>query len=352
MRFICCEIFFELWRHLFSGSNSEEMSEALFSSSVESSVRRCANIKSRKTPDVQCPYSASQGEFCSRHCKHPHRFQTKKEYGPETHYTRSNHAAASKIQKVWKRYSACLHLSQQGPGYFERSQSKNDTELYSLEPITNIPALYYFSLVDSKHCLWSFDIRSLGQLLSLGSLKENPYTREPFTDTILQKIRNRLTWLRTRKYTVFYPTGVELTQDQHWKQKILDLCMKLDSFGYYISCEWFHEMSIEDHQAFYKTLYDLWYHRLGLTMQDRDRIAPGHLSRANPLFRINPANFKDHLRHSKHWWEKLNAGVIEFLLTRGTDKEQQKLGAMYCVIGFVAINEQAAESFPWIVESF
>ena len=38
-------------------------------------IRVCANIRSRKHPDVQCIYTASHGDFCTRHYKNPTRFQ-------------------------------------------------------------------------------------------------------------------------------------------------------------------------------------------------------------------------------------------------------------------------------------
>ena len=324
----------------------EEMEEApLIVPVAGATIRRCANIKSRKNPDTQCPYSAIQGDFCSRHWKHPHRFVAKKDEVTEKRYTRSMTEAAQRIQRVWRSHSPFLHLFQQGPGYFARDESKNDTELYSLESIQQIPKFYYFSILDSHGSLWSFDIRTLGQISSLGPLKENPYTREPFTERAFTKINRRLLWLRRRKYAVLYPAGAELTQDQLWKQRILDLFMKIESFGFHVSCDWFFQMTIQDHRAVYKTLWSLWYARLGLTAAERDAIVPGYMSRARPLFRHTPDSLTE--ARPKHWWEKLNAYLIEAFLSRSPDKEQQKLGAMYCVMGLVAVCDEAATSFPW-----
>lgn len=346
MRWNICEFLFGTRTRLLSGSRIEEMSVIPFPSLTD--ARRCENVKSRKNPDVQCPYSAVNGDFCSRHSKHPHRFVNNIPT-IERRYTRKNIISITKIQKAWRMRSPFLRILQQGLGYFNRALSCNDTELYSLEPIESIPKLYYFSMLDSAGRIWSFDIRSLGQILSIGNLKQNPYNREPLSVKTLQRIHSRIGWLRKRKYSILHPIGVELTPEQHWSQKVLDLCMKIESFGYHISCDWFNTMDIEDHQSFYKMLYELWTFRLGLTAEDRDRIAPGHNSRSKPLFRINPANFRDHMNHSKHWWEKLNAYLIEFFLTNGIDKEYHKLGAMYCVMAFVEVNEEAAESFPWLV---
>jgi len=320
-------------------------------SSTELLVRKCANIKSRKSPDIQCNINATNGDFCSRHSKHPCRFSLKKVApGPER-ATRKELEAITKIQRFWKKKSPLLSIRNQGIGIFQRANSVNETELYSFDPVASIPNLYYFSFTDDKKNLWSFDIRTLGQVLSNGDLKLNPYTRNPLVPSILGKIRSRLTWLRRRKYTVFYPAGTDLTQEQIWSQRILDLFMKIESFGYYVSCEWFTAMTIPDHIKFYKTLYELWNYRLGLTAFDRERIVPGHVNGPKTLFRYVPESFVGNRAHKKLWWERLNLALIESFLTRSVDKEQQKLGAMYCVMGLVAVNSAAAESFPWIAES-
>ena len=227
----------------------------------------------------------------------------------------------------------------QGPGINTRSLSTNDSEVYSLESVNQIPVLYYISFVDHAHCLWAFDIRSFGQLFMLGNLKVNPYTRAPIPDRIIKKILNRLTWLRARKYSILHPLEVEFTPDQLFQQKVLDLFMKIESLGYHVCCEWFHRMTVENHIEFYKTLYDLWNFRLGLTSEQRDAIVPGHTGTLFYDFGKKP--------HTKHWWEKVNLRIIEAFLTRSPDKEQHKLGAMYCIMAFVRINEDAADVFPW-----
>jgi len=314
--------------------------------------RRCANVKSRKSPDLQCNLNAKHGEFCSRHWKHPQRFIPPKR-ADNVRYTRSNHEAARKIQSMWRRVAPFLRLFNQGIGATYRCISNNETEIYSLESVRTIPLVYYFSIIDSRHNVWSFDIRSLGQILSVGTLRENPYTREPMSERIIKRIMTRIAWLRKRRYVVFYPTGAEMTSEQMWKQKILDLFMKIESYGYYVCCDWFHSMTIQDHQTFYTTLYELWNYRLGLTNVQRNAIVVGHLTKSSDrkLFRYQPANLKEYENKPIHWWEKVNLYLIESFLTRATDKESQKLGAMYCVMGLVEVNEDAAAVFPWFASS-
>jgi hypothetical protein len=250
--------------------------------------------------------------------------------------------AAIKIQKAWRKVNSYLTLFHQGPCIKARSLSTNNSEVFSLEPIESILDFYYFSFADTQNNLWTFDIRSIAQMISLGTFKINPYNRQPISERIVKKALNRIAWLRSRKYTILYPSNNDLTPDQLWRQKILDVCMRLESFGFHISCEWFSEMSLETHIEFYKFMYELWNYRLGLSIQAQCEIVPP------------PANlFKTRYekKHNLHWWEKVNLQLIETLIASSSNKESQRLGATYCMMGFVKVNKDAANAFPWLYES-
>lgn len=302
-------------------------------------IRKCINIKSKKAPDIQCKLNAINGDYCYRHWKHPSRFIIKMD---TLHSTRQSHKAAIRIQRLWRSKKSYLTLFQQGPSISMRSLGTNQNEIQSFESVDTILNLYYFSIVDSKHNLWIFDIRSLAQMISLGTFKVNPYTRDPLSTRIIQKVLNRITWLRSRGYTILYPNDTDLTPEQIWRQKVLDVCMRLESFGFHVSCEWFSEMSLTQHIDFYKAIYNLWNFRLGLSQAQKDAIVPSHIK----LF-----NVQYEKKHTPVWWEKTNLHLIETLITSSPDKELQRLGATYCMMGFVQVNDEAAQTFPWLYES-
>ena len=200
-----------------------------------------------------------------------------------------------------------------------RSASTNQSELQSLEPISSIMNLYYFSIVGLGATLWTFDIRSLAQMISLGTFKLNPYTREVLSARVIQKVLKRIAWLRSRGYTILYPNDTDLSPEQLWRQKVLDACMRLESFGFHVSCEWFSEMTLQKHIEFYKTIYSLWNFRLGLTTEQQNAIVPPPTN----LFTLR----SEKKQHSHTWWEKMNLRLIETLITSSPDKEYQRLGA-------------------------
>lgn len=308
------------------------------------------NIRSRAHSDVQCTSPATNGDYCGKHYKRPIRFFDRKRDDQRNIYTRSQTAASQKIYRWWKRKSAQKRFLSQGPAIHCRNLSSNTTEVYSLEALDSIPQVFFFSYADKQKNIWSFDIRSLLNILSQGQPLQNPYTREDFSQKTLQRFRSRIDWLRTRKFPLLYGLEETITPEQEWNQKVLDIFMKIEALGYLLSTSWFTDLSIESHKKLYRTIYELWYFRLGLTNIQKEEICPGHNTNQGKLFRKNP---EEALRvHTEmKWWKKQNLAIINSLITKGTNKSNRGLGALYVVMGFVSVNRKAAETYPWIAES-
>lgn len=312
--------------------------------------RRCMNIRSRAHSDVQCASPASQGDYCGKHYKKPIRFFDRKHNDQRNIYTRSQTAASQKILSWWKCKSARRRFWYQGPAIHDRSVSQNTTEVYSLEPIQTVPQAFFFSYADHNKNIWSFDIRSLLNIMSQGQALQNPYTREEITTQIVEKFRWRIDWLRKRRFPLLYGLEEVMTPEQEWTQKVLDVFMKLEGLGYLMNTGWYHDLTLEGHRKLYRTLYELWYYRLGLSHSQKDEICPGHLTNQGRLFRQQPEEAL-RLHNEIKWWKKTNLAIINSLTTKGTTKSNRGLGALYVVMGFVSVNESAAKTYPWIAES-
>ena len=310
--------------------------------------RVCLNIKSRANPHIQCAISATHGDYCSRHHKNPHPFKSKKK-SEDAHrtYTRTDHVAAKKIQLTWKRLAPLRRYRLQGPAMNAPDLATNTTELYTLEPISAIPNTYFISFADECKRIWVFDIRTLVHSMATGFPSQNPYNRGEFTTSIKNIIHKRIAWLRARKYNILHVNTDILTPQQAWNQAVLDIFLKIESLGYYVSCEWYHTMNVQDHYIFYKRLFELWNSRLELSRAQKELIIPGHMSGGQRIFRFDPVEC---LHKAKAWWEKKNLALIEAFITRAADKEQRKLGAMYVLMALVQASTTAARALPWIVD--
>jgi hypothetical protein len=316
---------------------------------AENPFRKCANIKSKRHPDVQCANIAVDGDFCARHCKRPHRYVASPEL--RITYTTRNYAAKiRKIQNWWRLLYSLDSLRKQGPALFLRSLAQNDTEVYSLETLTKIPKLYFFSYKDVNKHIWAFDIRSLSHSLNEGKSLANPYTREAFPPSTIQKVRERISFLRKRKYPILYLSGDTLSAEQIWNQKVLDIFMKLEALGYNTACAWYNNMNLDDHHKFYRCIYELWEWRLGLSSSERESIVPFHNRGQQRLFRNSP-DVVVYENHNMKWWQKYNLNLIQNFITRSTDKTRQALGATYVIMGLVQVSDEAAEAYPWVAET-
>lgn len=321
---------------------------------MDTSLRHCANVKSRKHPDVSCSAVATHGDFCARHHKNPVRFLGRHAASGSSSprpSTRAEHQAARRIQKFWRLRAALRRLFQQGPAAHDKGLAANTTEVYSMEALSKIPPMFFFSFADSKKTIWAFDIRSLSHILTRSSTEAlNPYTREPLATQTLAKLQRRIQWLRQRKYPIFYTSGETLTPNQLWDQRVLEAFLRLDALGYRATCSWFEELDEQSHAEFYRNLYVLWNIRLGLSEPEKEAIVPRYSSREHRLFKWLPEEAR-----SAGWklktWRKHNLHLIEDLLNRATEKTQQSLGALYVIMGLTCVCEEAAEAYPWIAET-
>lgn len=310
-------------------------------------LRKCQNVKSHKHKNAPCTSAATHGDFCNRHHKNPIRFQSiKPSIFLNRILTRSEHQAVLKIQRFWMKCVSRLRLRNQGPAANDYTLSQNTTEVYTLDTLETIPSVFFFSYADELKSIWSFDIRSLSHLLGEATQPQNPYTRQPILHIILKKIHARILWLRKRKYPILHETGENMTHDQIWNQKVLDVFFKMDALGYRASCRWFELMEQDDHILFYSRLYRLWTHQLGLTQEEKEGILPG----ITKIFKQTPE--KAILsNHDLQWWRRTNLNIILQFLTKGTTKSQQGLGALYVLMGIVQVVPEAGEAYPWILET-
>jgi hypothetical protein len=309
----------------------------------------CANVKSRKYKNSQCPYAATHGEFCSRHYKNPLRFLPKKTECDHVH-TRKEHAAATKLQRFWKSRYPFFKRILHGPAFYDRSLSSNRTEIYSLEAIEKISDLFFFSYLDSKQICWAFDLRSLNHLLMEDTAIRNPYTREPFPEKTMTRLHERVKQLSSHKISIFYPLKDNLNTKQIWNQRVLDIFLKLDALGYRASTQWFETLTLTDHEKLYKKLFVLWFTRLGLTHQEKDAIVPGYQAGISKLFRWNPDKLQSE-NHDITWWKKNNLELLKKFISSSEDKTKQSLGALYVLMGLAQVVPAVGEAYPWILEA-
>jgi len=305
-------------------------------------MRVCANVKNKKSTNLQCAYPAKKGDFCSRHWKNPHRFSISP---PPSQSTRSISNTVKKIQRWWIQLNGFKLAKERTPAFFSRELCHNDTELATLEPLSTVPRDYFFVIRDSG-LFWGYDIRTLLVQYENSGKLENIYTTQICNAKTLESFRLRLDNLRRWKKPLVFETANNLSVKQSWNLRVLDACLRLDMLGYRISTQWFSELNISEHRTLYNTLASLWNQDLNLTEDQRRRIVPEHNNPANKLFRWTPE--KMNMKYDLDSIRRTNLNIIERLITSASQQSDKTLGAMYTVIGLCRVSDRCRNAYPWL----
>ena len=307
----------------------------------------CKSIKSKKYSHLQCPNQSSGGsEFCAKHKRTKVLWVSSTPQRPPL--TRKQKAAAEKIQRFWLLSGRRKALAIHGPALFESSITTNNTDIYTLASISTIPFTYHFSYSDDAKRVWVFDLRFLMHLLHHGNLK-NPYTQEAIPPNTLERLQRRAEILRNQKVPIVYMEEANLTPEQIWNQKVMDVFLKITSLGYGVNMCWFETMTVLAHVNFYGRLYAMWNYELPLTQVQKDIIVPGYKSGRTILFKWTPRETMEGL-HDIRWWRKHNLALMNAFLSRGQDRATQGCGALYILTALANIHTRVGEAFPWLVQ--
>lgn len=305
---------------------------------------KCKSIKSKKYPHLQCPNSATKGEFCCRHVK------TKTLWlAPQSPpLTRRQSQATDLIRNFWIRFGRPRLRRLHGPATFALSLSHNDKDIYSFDPISTIPLKYHFSYLDADLHVWTFDLRFLLQTLQYGNELKNAFTQEQIPEMVMIRLQQLADALRKGKQPIVYADTEELTSEQIWNQKVLDIFLKLNSLGYGANLLWFETLTVRGQELFYRHMHRLWTTTPNLSNAERERLVPGHAAGRGPLFRWIP-DVIEGKGHDLKWWRKQNLGILNAFLSRGQDRATQGCCALYVLTAFAQTHPQARETFHWLV---
>lgn len=310
----------------------------------------CANIKSRKFPNEKCKYFATKGDYCSRHSKHPRRYDLL--HPPisatmTTSITRSRSCAVKKIQKWWRLLYGFYLAKKRTPVFFIRDLCHNTTELASFGPLHEIPRDYFFALKESDR-FWGFDIRSLVVQYESSGILENPYTKTVFDQHSVERFRLHVDTLRRWKKSIQFEELIGLTVKQSWNLRVLDVCLRLDMLGYRVATQWFSDLDIVLQRRLYTVLFELWNQHLHLTPAQREQIVPGHTSPTLKLFKWTPTAVV--MKSDIDSIRRTNLNIMERLISSANAHSDRTLGAMYTVMALSYVSNTCRRAYPWLYD--
>lgn len=263
--------------------------------------------------------------------------------------------SAIKIQKTFRGHMVLEWMKLKGT----RENCVNDTDFYTLEPLNEIPYLYFIKCVDTSHN-YGFDIKSLCTLATKNKKFENPYNRENLKTTfgakmvrvvkltnilfpgndlmmdianVYESSTNRV--VVTESFSTFFQNLDQLTLEQ----RITNLFMQIDSLGNYTNKEWLTQLS-EDRRYYLVVKINQLWNKISSVV--RQKICPHISPFSTGFFGISPA----------HISTEMIVKMAEVLVHSGIDNEHKQLGAMYFLSGLTLVSLNARNQMPWLYENY
>jgi hypothetical protein len=322
---------------------------------MENSYSKCKNVKSKRDHKLRCPNTATHGDYCGIHHKHPQPWvesitKEKRIAKKQVKAVKALEAstAAYRIQKWFKMYIGLYHRRKHGPAYYVRTMCVNDTDFFSTEPIADISGCMFFSYIDTKQHVHAFDIRSIATLIEKAqesAVIENPFTRDHIPSHVVNKVKALVKKLKARNISTEWAKLDPETPIQQYRMKVVDIFAMIDELNYYSSPDWFLNLTNAQHAKFYKQLYSIWTYRANLSEDQKQLIVPNY---KNILFRCSPYISAT---YTVERIQKLNLNTIRSLITSAVDRNDRIIGAMYVVSTLTLVCDEAKLAYPWLYES-
>jgi len=316
----------------------------------------CKNRKSRRNSNHRCTNLATHGDYCGVHYKKPNPWTPSEKYimwqqreKAQLYETQNAQNAARIIQIWWKIHYPLRMIHLHGIGYYNRSIITNTEDFFSTDSLQILIGRMLFSYMDQDKHVYAFDIRSIHMLIYKARLAcevpNNPYNRIPFSTSLLHKVERLVHYLKQYSIATEWAPLEPATPEQQWCMKVVDLFRNIDELNYYSSPDWFLDLDLDDHGLFYREIHEIWNHRAGLSIQQKNLIVPRFSVK---LFRHPPWALLDQPLETL---QRVNMYTIRTLISSAEDRNDRILGAMYVISALTLVSHEARCAYPWLYDS-
>ncbi len=287
-----------------------------------------------------------------------------------------------KVQSLIRR--KLVYIWQKLKGNYQKCV--NDTDFYTLEPLDEIPYLYYMQYVTEQPVKYGFNIMSLCSLAVKNKSFENPYTRENMKHTIgngmgrIIRLTNILlpgnqlmedikTLYNGKDSSNVIHSLVAPTQQQHQvvqrrsrdpaanafnelimrlrsyplERRVSEFFMAIDNLGNYTQKEWLTRLTPTQMYYALIKINNIW---IRIPVEARVRICPYIQPFHRTVLTINTNDMQYH--------DVLECIVKigEIMVHSAVQKDDRVLGAMYFLMGLTVASMDARMSIPWLHEGY
>jgi hypothetical protein len=261
------------------------------------------------------------------------------------------------IQSIFRMHLIKKYLKLRGPALKNRALCVNDTDFYTLDPISNIPIDSFFSYKGEGDFVYGFDLNSIISLIKNSNRDKiiNPYNRENMMEivdniNVLIKIGNIIRKKRSsiRVSSKFNDVSeiLKLARLKPLNQRINDLFIEIDQLGNYTQSEWFSNLTRAEIIRYFRCMYDIWNYRAQLSIDTKRKICPLNDPFGNSYYSLSQL-----LNLSDDQLKMLCLSVMEQMILTGIDKDHKILGTFHVLTALTVVSSQARANLPWLFES-
>jgi hypothetical protein len=263
-------------------------------------------------------------------------FKQLRHYFRRCQYYKSHIKSIIKIQTL---YRGNLIRKMFGPGLYNKCVNIED--VYTFELKTDIDINYFFSYMEDNSIYW-FDIITFIKLIHFSSY--NPYTRKQISINIINNAKYKIKYLERHGYAIINITD-KLTDKQIIKQRMITVFHKYDELSHYTNHEWFEKLTFPQLKTLYKFAKDIWNYRASLTTYQKNRIVLNGIAFNYSIQYIHNMNISQ-------FQELRNILLCEYdrFVTEGVNIVERRLGSLLMLTALVMISQDAALSFPHLVQ--
>ena len=217
----------------------------------------------------------------------------------------------------------------------------NNENLLDFESLFLVP-LYYFISINENKMDYGFDIRCLFKLRMNNKLK-NPYTGQDFSNNSINKINNRINILLKNEVPLVLIKD-KLSPEKEFVLWVESIFQNIDLLDNYTDAKWFFDLSLQQLKMLYKTCEDIWNYRCQFTLEQKQKIVSNGILFSENMQTVFNTN-------NERWLQNIILEDFEKMITQGVDISERKLGAMLILTALVEVSVDAANAYPYLVQS-
>ncbi len=256
---------------------------------------------------------------------------------------------AIKIQRIFRGYFFRKFLKMRGPALKNRELCVNNTDFLTFTDCKKIPYHQFYSFKDKDNFIYGFDICSIYNMIKDGDYVKNPYNRNDLPKDILKSLNKivKISKIFNLKLNIKLKDDVgTLSWRKKTELRALNIFQKFDSMGFITDSGWLMNLSRVNCIRYIRELADVWNYRAQITNETKLNILPT----TGRLFNINVHNI--FANRTEIYIKNFILDTIEKLVTRGVNVASRSLGGFYALGTLTIVSYNAANSLPWLYESF